>query len=792
MRRSERGDADGAPGDQEGRGIPPRLEDGRFLNMPGFRGCAEDAATAAMSSGAFGETRPALSLPSPASLRESPPLGAPGASLAPSFEAVAPKRRKLSLPPPSRPVPRVAPPDRAAPGDAERPSSNSLLASDGAQAASPPSSRCCSEPASTAREMPHPGSRATSLSAPLRAAAGALAAALPGRATAAWADLRRSLVVEPGGAVLFSVLLRGATELERFLGSRGAGTLQGRASISTSTLSFPTVSSPLPSASLCAAARAMCWERLHSGRWDRAPLAWRDAHAAASCLEALELLARGRWRDAARQLDLAAILGGGSSALGARHWSFARERALQGLQEEWWDREGGRARRWTSAGGRAPSAAGARGKGRGENGDSGAGSGAGVSAPSGPAPDAPGSPVVDCSLVVPRLSVPSLVEFWLGPMGAARRRESAARRRPGDPPPLSAPLDVSAASAPSPPMDPSFAYPVVVCDLACGWPAMRLWRDGRFLLRLVGSRTVPVEEGDSFLDPDVRTRLVPFADLLERWHWPVDGGSNLAPNGAEEPQASSEPSSSSSSSSSFTCSSAVLRRSVQYLAQHPLLDQIPVLREHIRMPDYLCLERPSGDGGGEARNAGQTRPSQGTALASPANPALDECGAAVDSALADPEAPPDLSPSVSASSPESSAVSCPAPLLNAWFGPAGTYTPPHVDPRDNLLVQLVGRKRVTLWPPQEAAKLYPHPAPSRHVNASRVDGRRPDRARFPRFFEAARAVVVLEPGEALFLPRGWWHDVEALEPSASISIWWGGEQPFQGIQGGVESAGDDR
>ena len=53
---------------------------------------------------------------------------------------------------------------------------------------------------------------------------------------------------------------------------------------------------------------------------------------------------------------------------------------------------------------------------------------------------------------------------------------------------------------------------------------------------------------------------------------------------------------------------------------------------------------------------------------------------------------------------------------------------------------------------------------------SDVDVRSPDPVRFPRFASTERVSLVVGPGEALFVPVGWWHSVEALEPSISLSF----------------------
>ncbi|KAF6037133.1 KDM8 [Bugula neritina] len=112
----------------------------------------------------------------------------------------------------------------------------------------------------------------------------------------------------------------------------------------------------------------------------------------------------------------------------------------------------------------------------------------------------------------------------------------------------------------------------------------------------------------------------------------------------------------------------------------------------------------------------------------------------------------------------------PDPDINAWFGPEGTVSPLHQDPKDNLLCQVKGRKLVKLCPPDMADCLYVNEGML--ANTSQVDVESIDLQKFPLAAKVSFTESVLHPGEMLFIPAKYWHHVRSLDLSFSVSFWW--------------------
>jgi hypothetical protein len=101
--------------------------------------------------------------------------------------------------------------------------------------------------------------------------------------------------------------------------------------------------------------------------------------------------------------------------------------------------------------------------------------------------------------------------------------------------------------------------------------------------------------------------------------------------------------------------------------------------------------------------------------------------------------------------------------MSLWFGPAGTVTPLHHDTTNIVFHQVYGKKRFLLISPFETALFRYARGVYCDVDPERLE-------RYPELRGLPMAEVVLAPGDALFIPVGWWHHVRALQKSIGISF----------------------
>jgi len=253
--------------------------------------------------------------------------------------------------------------------------------------------------------------------------------------------------------------------------------------------------------------------------------------------------------------------------------------------------------------------------------------------------------------------------------------------------------------------------PFVLRRHVSDWPALtdHPWRSVEYLQSLAGpGRIVPVEVGADYRSDGWTQKLLNWDDFLSA----VSSRDDQNPHSDD----------------------------VLYLAQHNLMIQFPQLRDDIIIPDYVYATL----------------------------------------------SPPHSFPQYKPPGNEEQLV------INIWLGPAGAISPAHTDPYFNCYAQVVGRKTVWLAPPEVTESMYPyagkesnHPA-ANHTNPSMSNTSRVDvfprskeveersREEHPAFWaEASRAALctVLEPGDLLFFPPGWWHAMRSEETSFSVSMW---------------------
>lgn len=119
---------------------------------------------------------------------------------------------------------------------------------------------------------------------------------------------------------------------------------------------------------------------------------------------------------------------------------------------------------------------------------------------------------------------------------------------------------------------------------------------------------------------------------------------------------------------------------------------------------------------------------------------------------------------------------------NVWIGTPPTFTPLHKDPNPNLFLQLSSSKKVRLIEPRKGHAIFA--AVQRKIGASSSAAFRGEEMMQGRErVELKNAVwnaankdgyeVTVEPGDALFIPKGWWHSIKSAGIGLNASVnWW--------------------
>eukprot|EP01088_Endostelium_zonatum_P009356 TRINITY_DN22571_c0_g1_i1.p1 TRINITY_DN22571_c0_g1~~TRINITY_DN22571_c0_g1_i1.p1 ORF type:complete len:262 (+),score=45.90 TRINITY_DN22571_c0_g1_i1:2-787(+) len=117
--------------------------------------------------------------------------------------------------------------------------------------------------------------------------------------------------------------------------------------------------------------------------------------------------------------------------------------------------------------------------------------------------------------------------------------------------------------------------------------------------------------------------------------------------------------------------------------------------------------------------------------------------------------------------------------MRIWIGTKGNVTPLHYDRCHGLLAQVIGSKKFVLFAPPDTRNLYPYESTHVMSHASRVNLQKMETNKaeelksYPKFKNIEeRYEVVVEPGNVLYTPPGWWHDVTSLTDGVSITLPW--------------------
>jgi hypothetical protein len=124
------------------------------------------------------------------------------------------------------------------------------------------------------------------------------------------------------------------------------------------------------------------------------------------------------------------------------------------------------------------------------------------------------------------------------------------------------------------------------------------------------------------------------------------------------------------------------------------------------------------------------------------------------------------------------------PVAKIWLG-TESVAAAHFDQPKNIACCVLGKRRFTLFAPEQVHNLYPgplFPTPGGQV-VTLANLSKPDFTRFPRLKQALEKAYIadLEPGDGLYYPNMWWHEVEAFDRfNVLVNFWWMTAEPYLG------------
>mmetsp|Transcript_49212 Transcript_49212/g.96502 ORF Transcript_49212/g.96502 Transcript_49212/m.96502 type:complete len:534 (+) Transcript_49212:3-1604(+) len=109
--------------------------------------------------------------------------------------------------------------------------------------------------------------------------------------------------------------------------------------------------------------------------------------------------------------------------------------------------------------------------------------------------------------------------------------------------------------------------------------------------------------------------------------------------------------------------------------------------------------------------------------------------------------------------------------VNIWAGQAGVVTHLHYDSYENFFVQLSGRKKFLIFPPSQTHNVYSYPFLHPSNAQSQINLDQPDLDAFPHHANAACWEADLGPGDMLYIPPMYWHQVVAIDSNFGMNAW---------------------
>lgn len=108
---------------------------------------------------------------------------------------------------------------------------------------------------------------------------------------------------------------------------------------------------------------------------------------------------------------------------------------------------------------------------------------------------------------------------------------------------------------------------------------------------------------------------------------------------------------------------------------------------------------------------------------------------------------------------------------NMWLGGSGCDSGLHYDFSHNFFLQVIGKKELTLFAPEDSKYLYPSDKEGfKHMSEIALND--VNLIQFPMFNKAKPLIIMVEAGDCVYIPSYWWHNLISIELSLSVNYWW--------------------